>query len=171
MLSRNNLAGQEPGWDPHPPRRSQVHIKRNSKTGTWVVKKFAPRPGRPKPKTLRAHTANVASGAMKLHFCPDPTKPTAFPTLKEKARQEMQREERLKKKATVVDTLSPEGWPILNKMRQALIRKEIDGTLEDLEETLLANLEIAASKFAAKNSPVNTDRLAEIRRQLLEDDE
>ena len=56
-------------------------------------------------------------------------------------------------------------------MRQELIQKELNGTLEDFEETLLANLEIAASKFAAKNFPMNTDRLAEIRKQLLEDDE
>lgn len=172
MLSRNNLAGQEPGWDPHPPKRSQVHIKRSAKTGTWAVKKFGfSEKGRPKPGGMRTYLSSVAPGALKPDFCPDPAKHVVFPTFKEKARQEMQREERLKKKATVVDTLTPERWPILNKMRQELIRKELDGTLEDFEETLLANLEIAASKFAARNFPANTDRLAEIRRQLLEDDE
>jgi hypothetical protein len=135
------------------------------------VKKFASRPGRPSSRILRAYISDVAPGALKPHFCPEPTKHVAFPTFKEKARRELQREERLKKKATVVDTLTPERWPILNKMRQELIQKELNGTLEDFEETLLANLEIAASKFADKNFPMNTDRLAEIRKQLLEDDE
>ena len=70
--------------------------------------------------------------------------------------EELEREKRLSQRVTPAARkfrISEESWPALNERRSQLIEKEIDGSLTDLEEFELANLEAAATEYLKKKLP------------------
>ena len=88
--------------------------------------------------------------------------------MKNEARAELLREKRIHEKAVLADDfhITEETWPVLNKLRADLIRKEIEGPLSPANEALLAHLEVAASKFVSEKTPVDTSRLDALEKLL-----